>query len=95
MQLAGLLVEVFEVGLQLAHGIRRRDGSVTRHDHLDIEREDALAGGDPVGHRSGPHDRVTSREEDVSRIERPLSGHVHKRVTARVRGADLQQAQLA
>ena len=93
--LARLLVEVLEVVAQLAHLLDRAQRAVTRDDRLRIEREDPLARGDPVRHGAGPRDRVRPGEEDVAGEQHPLGGHVHERVAARVRRADLDQLQLA
>ena len=90
-----LRVEILEVGLQLAHRMHTGDWPVPRHDHLDVEREDPIAGGDPVRDRPGPCDRMAAVEEDVAGEEHAGGGHQRKRVPARVGGADLDQLHLA
>ncbi len=94
MALAHLLVQVLEVRPQLADRVRSRQRAVARHDHLDVHREDPIARGDPVRHRPLPHDRVRAGEEDVPAEQHAPGGHVHERVAARMRGADLEQPQL-
>jgi glycosyltransferase involved in cell wall biosynthesis/GT2 family glycosyltransferase len=90
-----LLVEVFEIGPRLAHVCRLRERAVTRDEHGRVELLDPQAGGDPVGDRADPGDRVGSVEEDVAGEHHPLGGQEGQRVATGVRRADLDQAHLA
>ena len=81
----------FEIALEVGHGGRGGERSVSRHDHGRVELEHAVAGGDPVGHRARPHDRVAAVEEDVAREDDPVVGEVDHDVAGRVGRSDLQQ----
>jgi hypothetical protein len=55
---ARLAENVLEVCLQLLDGVLVRELAVAGDDDLDVEREDPVAGVDPVADRPGPDDRM-------------------------------------
>ena len=87
----GLTREELEVILQVVQGRRGGQRSVARHDDVGGEGQDAVAGGDPVGDRTGPHDRVPAVEEDVAGEDDAILGEVGDDITRRVRRAHLEK----
>ena len=67
---------------------------MTWHDDGGSQSQDAVEGGDPVLHRSRPHDRVATDEEDVAGEDHACRGQVHDHVARGMGGPDLEEAHL-
>ena len=71
-----------------------RHRTVPGHDHLDVHPQHQVAGGDPVGQRARPHDRLAADEQDVAREHGAGVRDDGDQVALGVRRADLDQLDL-
>ena len=84
--------EVLEVTLEGGDGAEVGDRAVAGHHRVDsVEGEEAVAGGYPVGDRSGPHDGVAAVEDDVAGEHQPGVGDNDDDVAGSVGGPDLDE----
>src|SRR5260221_7833396 len=86
--LTRLCIDVFEVVFDSGNSLLAGDGAVAGDDGLHVQREDEVAGPNPVAGGPGPHDRVTANEEDIAGEDDPVSGDMDQCVTERVGRAD-------
>ena len=89
--LTGLAVHVLQVGLHRLWPGGVGEGAVAGHDGVELHVQQQVAGPNPVGERSGPHDRGARHEQDVARVARPALGQMDEHVAAGVRRPHLDQ----
>jgi hypothetical protein len=64
---------------------------VTRDNDAWSQFDDAVEPGDPVLHRTHPHDRGDAHEDEIARKHGAFIGHMHDQVAGAVRRAHLDQ----
>src|SRR5947209_18679132 len=64
---ARLVVDVFEVALDLGHALFIGDRAMTGNDGLHVHLQDAVAGPQPVARWPSPDDGVAANEKDIAR----------------------------
>src|SRR4051795_3213117 len=86
-----LVADVGQVALDVLDAARVGDRAVAGDEHARVERQDPVAGAQPVLERAGPDDRRAVDEQDVAGEHDARVGHVDDRVAVGVRGTDLDE----
>src|SRR5438309_5236995 len=88
---ARLVIDVFEVTLDLGHALFISDRAMAGNDGFHVHLQDAVAGPQPVTHRPGPHNGVTADEDDIAREDNTVVRDMLLRSTKEVRRANLKE----
>src|SRR3954463_14141552 len=86
-----LVAHIGQVALDVLDAARVGDRAVAGDEHARVQRQDPVAGAQPVLERAGPDDRRALDEQDVAGEHDPRVGQVDDRVAVGVRGANLDE----